>query len=231
MAYKQIFFDLDHTLWDFEMNSRECLQDMFGEFCLEGRGVPGFGAFHESYVGHNERMWERFRKGYITREELRWKRLFHTLLDFRIGDQRLVQDLSVRYLELLPTKTHLFPDTVEVLDYLKAKGYPLHLITNGFEETQHLKLKHSGIGDYFTCIVTSESAGCLKPQREIFEHALRQSCCAANEAIMIGDTLEVDIEGARNAGIDQVYFNPARPAKGIRPTYTIQRLSALRDIL
>lgn len=231
MAYKQIFFDLDHTLWDFEMNSRECLQDMFGEFSLQQRGIPDFGAFHQSYAGHNQRMWERFRKGYITREELRWKRLFHTLLDFRIGDQRLVRDLSVRYLELLPTKTHLFPDTVEVLDYLKAKGYPLHLITNGFEETQHLKLRHSGIGGYFTCIVTSESAGCLKPQREIFEHALNRSRCAANEAIMIGDTLEVDIEGARNAGIDQVYFNPAKPPKGIRPTYTIQRLSALRDIL
>jgi putative hydrolase of the HAD superfamily len=231
MPYKQIFFDLDHTLWDFETNSKESLRDMFAEFSLQQRGIPDFAAFHQSYCGHNKRMWERFRKGYISREELRWKRLFHTLLDFRIGDQRLVQELSIRYLELLPTKTHLFPDTVEVLDYLKNKSYPLHLITNGFQETQLLKLKHSGIDTYFSCMITSETAGCLKPQREIFEHALKETCCSAAEALMIGDTLEVDIAGARNAGIDQVYFNPAIPPGDIQPTYTIQTLAALKDIL
>ncbi|HEX5555758.1 MAG TPA: YjjG family noncanonical pyrimidine nucleotidase [Chitinophagaceae bacterium] len=231
MPYKQIFFDLDHTLWDFEANSKESLQDMFIEFALAEKGIPDFSSFHLKYASHNDKMWERYRKGYITREELRWKRVSHTLLDFKIGDQRLVQDISLRYLEVLPTKTHLFPGTTEVLDYLKAKNYPLHLITNGFEKTQRLKLGHSGIDHYFTFIVTSESTGSLKPQREIFDHALRQSGCRASEAIMIGDALDVDILGARGAGIDQVYFNPAKPAAGIQPTYSIQTLEELTDIL
>jgi putative hydrolase of the HAD superfamily len=118
-----------------------------------------------------------------------------------------------------------------VLDYLKGKNYPIHLITNGFEQTQYLKMKHSGIKDYFIHIVTSESTGCLKPGRDIFDFALQKAQCRAAEALMIGDTLEVDIEGALNAGIDQVYYNPAKPAKHIKPTYVINSLSELRSIL
>lgn len=232
MPYKQIFFDLDHTLWDFEANSEETLQDLYETFGLRKRGVADFAGFYKIYSAHNDRLWERFRNGYITREDLRWKRMWHTLLDFKIWDQQLVQDFSKQYLQILPTKTRLFPDTIEVLEYLKEKGYPVHLITNGFEETQHLKLRHSGITDYFTCVVTSESAGCLKPHAGIFEYALQQTGCLPSEALMIGDTLEVDILGARDAGIHQVYFNPARPANGgIRPTYSIKRLAELKGIL
>lgn len=231
MRYKHIFFDLDHTLWDFETNSEETLRDLFQEFDLPGRGVPDFSAFHRIYVGHNDRMWERFRKGFITREELRWKRIWHTLLEFKLNDPHLVQGLSARYLDILPTKTHLFPDTLEVLDYLKGKAYPLHLITNGFERTQHLKITHSGIRSYFDRIVTSESAGSLKPHPAIFTFALEQTGCLPGEALMIGDTLEVDILGAQNAGMNQVYFNPGKPAQGIQPTYSIRTLSELKQIL
>jgi putative hydrolase of the HAD superfamily len=231
MPYKHIFFDLDHTLWDFESNSKETLQDIFIEFSLQGKGVPDFAAFHQAYVIHNDRMWERFRKGYINREDLRWKRVWHTLLDFKIGDQQLVQDISSRYIDILPTKTHLFSDAIEILDYLKLKNYPIHLITNGFEETQRLKLSHSGIGHYFTFIITSESAGSLKPNRAIFEYALQKAGCTAPDALMIGDTLDVDILGAKNAGMDQAYFNPAKPADEIKPTYSIRTLAELKTIL
>lgn len=231
MPYKHLFFDLDHTLWDFEENSRETLQDMFLEFSLQQKGISDFTVFHQTYVAHNERMWERFRKGYITREDLRWKRVWHTLLDFKIGDQQLVHDLSRRYLEVLPTKRHLFSDTLDLLDYLRDRQYPLHLITNGFEQTQHLKLQHSGIRDYFIHVITSESAGSLKPHREIFDYALKKAGCTAPEALMVGDALDVDILGARNAGMDQAYFNPARPAKGIQPTYSLNTLSDLKKIL
>lgn len=232
MSYEQIFFDLDHTLWDFESNSRDTLRDLYALFALQDKGVTDFDAFFEAYSGHNDRLWERFRNGYITREDLRWKRMWHTLLDFRIGDQQLAKDFGRHYLQLLPTKTRLFPDTLEVLDYIAGKNYPIHLITNGFEETQRLKLRHSGITDYFTCIITSEGAGSLKPHAEIFEYALRQTNCRPARALMIGDNLEVDILGAHNAGIHQVYFNPGRPVTGaIRPTYSIQKLADLRALL
>lgn len=232
MPYKQIFFDLDHTLWDFETNSAETLHDLYNEFALHEKGIPDFGSFHRTYAAHNDKLWERFRNGFISREDLRWKRMWHTLLDFKIGDQQLVQDFSKQYLQILPTKTHLFPDTVEVLQYLKEKQYPVHLITNGFEETQHLKLQHSGIKDYFTCIITSESAGSLKPHAGIFEYAMQQTACKPDEALMIGDTLEVDILGAKNAGIHQIYFNPAKPAtEAIQPTYSIQSLAEIMQII
>lgn len=232
MPYKHIFFDLDHTLWDFEANSAETLQDLYEAFALSERGIPDFTSFHQTYASHNERLWERYRNGYISREDLRWKRMWHTLLDFKIGDQQLVQDFSNQYLQILPTKTHLFPDTIEILEYLKEKKYPIHLITNGFEETQHRKMHHSGISQYFTCIITSEGAGSLKPQPRIFEYALQQSNCLPADALMVGDALEVDILGAHNAGIHQVYFNPAKPATGeFQPTYSIQRLAELKHIL
>lgn len=231
MPYTHIFFDLDHTLWDFEENSRETLEDLYGEFRLTERGIPDFKAFHQSYVRHNDIMWDRFRKGYVTREELRWKRIFHTLLEFRIGDDKLVRALSDRYLEILPTKKHLFSDTRELLDYLRHKGYPMHLITNGFERTQQLKLRHSGIDAYFTHMVTSEAAGSLKPRPEIFHYALGKAGCKATDALMVGDALEVDILGASRVGMDQAYFNPAVPPAAIIPTYTLRTLSDLKEIL
>lgn len=231
IMYKHIFFDLDHTLWDFETNSQETLAEIFEEFSLKTEGVPDFSNFHETYSIHNDRFWERFRKGYISREDLRWKRMWHTLLDFNISNTKLAIAISIRYLEILPTKKHLFPDSIEILDYLKAKNYPIHLITNGFEQTQRLKMEHSGITNYFGHVVTSESACCLKPGRAIFDFALQKAQCLPAEGLMIGDTLEVDIVGARNAGMDQAYYNPAKPANGQKPTYIINSLSELKEIL
>jgi len=158
--------------------------------------------------------------------------MWRTLLDYKVASEPLARKLSERYLEILPTKKNLFNDTIEILDYLKAKGYPMHLITNGFEKTQHAKIKNSGIQSYFTHIVTSEEAGIMKPHVAIFEYALQKSGITAAEAIMVGDTLDADIEGANNAGIDSVYFNPAVPAAGdIVPTYVINNLAELKTIL
>jgi putative hydrolase of the HAD superfamily len=230
--YKHVFFDLDHTLWDFDTNSKETLYDLYHELELSSVGIPAFDHFHLTYHHHNNIFWDRFRKGYITREELRWKRMWRTLLDYKVASEPLARKLSERYLEILPTKKNLFNDTIEILDYLKAKGYPMHLITNGFEKTQHAKIKNSGIQSYFTHIVTSEEAGIMKPHVAIFEYALQKSGITAAEAIMVGDTLDADIEGANNAGIDSVYFNPAVPAAGdIVPTYVINNLAELKTIL
>ena len=230
--YEHIFFDLDHTLWDFETNSKETLQDLYLELDLVNRGIGTFDDFHNTYHHYNQIFWDRFRKGYISREELRWKRMWRTLVDFKVADENLARDMSERYLEILPTKKNLFHDTLEILNYLEAAGYPMHLITNGFEKTQHAKLKHSGIAHYFREVITSEAAGIMKPHVAIFEFALQKTGASVTTSIMIGDTLDADILGANNAGIDTVYFNPGVPADGdIRPTYVIETLSALKELL
>lgn len=231
MKYKHIFFDLDHTLWDFEANSNATLFELYEAHHLSGMGIPSYDEFFSVYSAINEKLWDRFRKGFINRNELRIKRFTQTFLDFKLCNDPLCQTLSERFLEILPTKTALFPDTIEVLDYLRDKQYPLHLITNGFEETQKLKLHHSGIGHYFTHIVTSESAGTLKPHKAIFDYAMQLSNTTAADSIMIGDTLEVDILGAQQAGMDQVYFAPGAVQSGVSPTYTIKTLSELKNIL
>jgi putative hydrolase of the HAD superfamily len=231
MKYKHIFFDLDHTLWDFETNSYQTLEELYHTFNLAGRGVPAFEAFYKSYVIHNDKLWDRFRKGFITRNDLRSKRFSLTLLDFKIGDEKLSQALSEKFLQVLPFKTALFPYTIEVLEYLTAKNYPLHMITNGFEETQLLKMRNAKIDHFFTHIITSEVAGSLKPYREIFDYAITKAAATATDCVMIGDALELDIVGAFNAGMDQIYFNPKIPATTMQPTHSISCLSELKAIL
>lgn len=231
MRYKHIFFDLDHTLWDFETNAVSTLQELYAEHELDKKGIPSFEQFYASYSVINDKLWDRFRKGFINRHDLRTKRFTMTFLEFRLCDDKLCDAMGKRFLEVLPTKTALFPHAVDVLDYLQAKNYPIHLITNGFEDTQRLKMQHSGIHHYFTHIVTSETAGMLKPHREIFEYAMKLSATNATESIMIGDTLDVDILGAQEAGMDQVYFAPFKTEEGVKPTYTIRSLHELKDIL
>lgn len=230
--YEHVFFDLDHTLWDFETNSRETLMDLYIELSLQEKGIGSFDEFHRVYNHHNLIFWDRFRKGFIKRDELRWKRMWRTLLDFKIGDEPLARRMSERYLEILPTKRNLFHDTLDVLDYLKGRSYPMHLITNGFENTQHAKIRNSGIGGYFSHVVTSEKAGIMKPHEGIFRFAMDLAGATPEKSIMIGDTLDADISGAANVGMDTAYFNPEIPADGdIRPTFVIGSLGELKTIL
>ncbi len=228
--YKHLFFDLDHTLWDFEANARATLWELHETLQLEEKGVNDFDLFHKNYLAHNEKLWERYRNGYIKQEELRVKRMWLTLLDFRIADQNLAEELNVRFMDLLPTRTILFPYTKEILKYLSGKGYWLHLLTNGFEKTQHNKLLHSGLKPFFKEVITSEASNSLKPNKEIFEFALEKCCTKAGECIMIGDSVEVDILGAMNAGIDQVYVNHLRLELAVKPTYTVSSLKELENI-
>ena len=231
MKYKHIFFDLDHTLWDFDANARETLLHLHCELNLLERGVHDFDLFHTNYLVHNEKLWERYRKGYIKQEELRIKRMFLTLLDFKIADDALCKEMSDLFLQLLPTRTILFPDTKEVLHYLGDKGYTMHIITNGFEKTQHSKLYNSGLSDFFKEVITSEGSNSLKPQKEIFEYALSKTGATIPESIMIGDTLDVDIAGAMNIGMDQVHVNFNSKEQDLTPTYTITTLKELEKIL
>lgn len=231
MKYRHLFFDLDHTLWDFETNSRLTLDTLYTSLSLEQRGIDDFDRFHKCYLEHNEKMWDRYRKGFIKVDELRWKRFWLTLLDFKIGDEKLARQMAVEFLDLLPTRTALFPDTLTVLDYLKDKGYTMHLITNGFEKTQHSKLEYSGIASYFVEVITSEGSNSLKPHKEIFDYALAKAKTIATDSIMIGDDPEVDIKGAKNAGLDQIYVNHINKKIDFTPTYIVYNLKELMGIL
>lgn len=230
MKYRHIFFDLDHTLWDFDANSRQTLEDLYLSFELQTRGVHSFERFFEHYTAHNEKLWDRFRKGFIKMDDLRWKRMWLTLLEFKIGEEKLARDMAARFLDLLPTRKLLFPYTVEILTYLTNKGYKLHLITNGFEQIQHSKLKYSGIDNFFIEVITSEGSSLVKPNKEIFDYAFQKAKALPGESIMIGDNIEADIQGAINAGIDQVYVNHLNIEPAIKPTYTVYSLKELENI-
>ncbi len=230
MKYKHLFFDLDHTLWDFEANSKLTLGEIYTTLKLQDKGVYDFDLFHKNYLVHNDKLWERYRNGFIKVDELRWKRMWLTLLDFKIGDEALAREMGNIFLDLLPTRKLLFPYTVEILNYLSEKKYQLHLITNGFEKTQHSKLKNSGIDKYFQEVITSESSNSLKPHKEIFDYAFAKTGAGKEESIMIGDSIDVDIQGAINAGIDQIYVNHIKGTTALKPTYTVYSLKELEEI-
>lgn len=235
MQYKHLFFDLDHTLWDFEANARATLANLYTELNLKERGVFDFDLFYTKYLAHNEKLWERYRNGYIKQEELRIKRMRLALLDFKIADEALAEKMNILFLDLLPTRTHLFPGCLELLDYLTEKKYQLHLITNGFEKTQHSKLKYSGLATYFKEVITSEGSNSLKPKKEIFDYAFHKTGAQPSESIMIGDSIEVDILGALQAGMDQIHVNHLTKTKipvsgNLLPTYTVFSLKEMEAI-
>jgi putative hydrolase of the HAD superfamily len=229
--YKHLFFDLDHTLWDFDTNARASLEELYVECKLEERSIPDFDAFYHHYLYHNKILWERYQQGFIKAEELKWRRMWRTLLEFKIGDEALAKEMSVRFLELLPMKRQLFPYTREILEYLRDKKYVMHLITNGFEKTQWQKIRASGIDVFFTEVITSESSNSMKPEAEIFAHALSSASAHKEESIMIGDNLEADIRGGINAGMDTIFVNHLGINTDIQPTYTIHHLKELESIL
>ena len=234
MKYKHLFFDLDHTLWDFEANSRQTLQELYHNLELGAKGINDFDLFHKNYLAHNDRLWERYRNGFVKVDELRWKRMWLSLLDFKVANEPLAREMGLQFLDLLPTRKLLFPYTIEILDYLVAKDYQLHLITNGFEKTQHSKLKSSGLDKYFVQVITSEGSNSLKPHKEIFDYAFRKTGADPRHSIMIGDTIDVDILGAMNAGIDQVHVNhltkEAVMIKDQLPTFTVYSLKELEQV-
>ena len=230
MKYKHLFFDLDHTLWDFDANAKDTLIEIYAFFKLEEKGVVPFEDFYKLYKIHNEILWDRYHKGFITGEELKWKRMWRTLLEFKIADEPLAKVMSEKFLEILPTKKILFPYTIEILDYLSEKKYQLHLITNGFEKIQWTKLNNSGLRNYFTHVVTSEKSNSLKPKKEIFEYALNEAGAQLHQSIMLGDNLDADIQGAINAGMDNVFVNHIETTTTLHPTFTITHLKQLTAI-
>ncbi len=229
-TYKHLFFDLDHTIWDFDTNAKATLADLYSNGLEENIKVP-FDDFYERYLFHNAHLWARYEAGFIGVEELKWKRMWRTLLDFKIADDALSKKLSSEFLAILPTKKAVFPYTFEILAYLKDKGYVLHLITNGFENVQTKKLTNSGLNVFFTEMITSEKSNSLKPKKEIFEYALQQTNATVQQSLMLGDNQEADIQGALNVGMHAVFVNHINEPLKLEPTYTINHFKDLLSIL
>jgi putative hydrolase of the HAD superfamily len=231
MKYRHLFFDLDHTLWDFETNARETLSEIYLGNALVEKGITDFDQFFERYSHHNERLWDRYTKGFIKQEELRWKRMWLAMLDFKLADEPLARSMSVEFLEGLPTRKNLFPYTIEILTYLREKNYRMHLVTNGFEKVQHHKLQNASLHSFFEEVITSEASNSLKPHKEIFEYAIMKTGADLTESIMIGDNLDADIQGGINAGMDTIFVNHLNIEPHVQATYTIYHLKELENIL
>ncbi|AMA49922.1 MULTISPECIES: YjjG family noncanonical pyrimidine nucleotidase [Flavobacterium] len=201
---QHIFFDLDHTLWDFDRNSEKTfeviLQPLFPELSIHD--------FVKIYNPINQRYWKLYQLDKITHEELRYKRLKETfdILDILISDQ-LIYEISEDYVNCLTNNNYLIEGCVEVLQYLYPK-YKLHIITNGFKEVQLKKMRNSNLYRFFDTITNSELAGVKKPDKMIYQYALDKAKARKEESIMIGDCVQADVEGALNFGIEAIFFNP-----------------------
>lgn len=228
--YKHLFFDLDRTLWDFDKSADETFVEIYEKYGLQQLGVPTVEVFHEVYTRHNNTLWDQYRVGEISKKFLSDIRFYLTMQDFGVDDELLGKKLGKDYVEISPRKVNLFPHAVEVLEFLFSK-YKLHLITNGFSEVQETKLSVSPLGRFFKEVITSEEAGVKKPNPEIFEFALQRAGADRAESLMIGDDFEVDILGAKNVNIDQVFFDPEKKYTQNGSTFYIQELIELKGIL
>jgi len=229
--YRHIFFDLDHTLWDFEKNTAEAMHDLYDIFQFSKENGFSCADFIRVYHEVNDMLWKEFSDDRLDMHDLRRIRFPTVLSKLGMKQKDIPSDIGIKYLEIAPKKPHIMPYAKDVLQYLHKKKYTLHLITNGFHDVQHTKIKHSGINIYFEEVITSDTAGYHKPNINIFEYALRVSGSERNEAVMIGDNIETDIQGARNASIDQIYFNPKRLKRTSPVTYEIYSLKELMKIL
>ncbi|MBI1768941.1 MAG: noncanonical pyrimidine nucleotidase, YjjG family [Bacteroidetes bacterium] len=229
MKYKCLLFDLDHTLWDYETNSREALSELYLDFGLNKKGIEEEKFLETFYVINNE-LWDQYDRGLLHRDVIRHERFHRILLALGVNDYDMSIRLSHEYIAESPKKKNLIEGCKQALDYLHPK-YPMVIVTNGFDEIQSTKLMSSGIDHYFKSIVTSARAGHKKPAREIFEFALRESNVAPTQAIMIGDNLLTDIAGAENANIDTVFFNPNEIQHSKNINFEIKTLTELTNFL
>lgn len=227
--YNHLFFDLDRTLWDFDNNSRDALLEIIDAMKLAERGVTDADAFISRYKLINEHYWGLYREHKIDKETLRDIRFRKALESFGVFDESLASKMAGSYIAISPLKTKLLPGTLEVLAYL-CENYALHIITNGFEEVQHIKMNHSGLQPFFRNVITSEGAGFKKPSAEIFHFALAQSGAKARESVMIGDDFFADIIGAKSVGMTQVFLNLDNLQHDEDITHEINRITDLKQI-
>lgn len=233
-TYKHLFFDLDNTLYDFNTNAYIAMKEAFIEIGLFEQ-LPSFDDFFSQYEIINEELWSLYREKNISKENLRIERFKRSLNIYNITPEIPYTDIDDLYLKIMSTQTNLFPETKEILEELKKRNYKLHIITNGFREVQKDKINNTGLSQFITNVFISEEIKSPKPSREIFEWSVKSSNAKKKESLMIGDSWESDIIGAKKFGIDQVFFNPDRIKIDYQeydePTYTIYKLNQLLNIL
>jgi putative hydrolase of the HAD superfamily len=230
MKVRQLFFDLDRTLWDFEANSKRALQHLYESLSL-GDTIEHFMHFHHTYIRVNANLWQQYGKGKLSKEALRDNRFKDALAHHGIHDHDIAQKMSNGYIDLSPKQTALFPGAIETLTELKRQNYRMHIITNGFHEVQHVKLDTSGLRSFFDVVLSSESVGFTKPHREIFHEAQRLTNCQPQHAIMIGDDFKADIIGALNANWTAIHFDPEVKFKNERNVPRIRSLNELPEVI
>jgi putative hydrolase of the HAD superfamily len=227
--YQHLFFDLDRTLYDFDRNNRETIYQLYQNFNLRDLGAGDFEVFHKTYKSINIPLWERYKKQEITKAFLNVTRFSDTLKVFGINHD-LAGKFASEYIRLSPLQVHLLPGTLELLDYLFPK-YPLHIITNGFDEIQFFKIERCGLKKYFKEIIVSEDAGAQKPDPRIFDYAFKKTGAEPSQSLLIGDDPQSDIFGAQQAGMDQVWLAQPGETSPYKPTYQISQLQELMEFL
>ncbi|NQX92486.1 MAG: noncanonical pyrimidine nucleotidase, YjjG family [Flavobacteriales bacterium] len=205
---KELFFDLDRTLWDFDNNSKAALDQIFDQEGLAEILKTSFVEFHPRYVEINEKCWAHYRSGDLTKEVLRYTRFEQTLNHYRVDDHALAVRLGELYVQISPYQKLLVPGTLDLLNWCKDQGFSMHVITNGFSEIQSIKLENSGIAHYFDQVITSEAVGHRKPHPAVFQHAMDLRGLEPSQCIIIGDDFGADIEGGIAANWECIFFNP-----------------------
>ncbi len=228
--YKHLLFDLDNTFWSVDDNQKCAIEELFNSYGMK-KYFSNFDDFFQKFLTLNSKLWLDYRDNKVTRTELRNNRFIDLLKNAGLKDTDTAMRMSDEYLRITPTYTILLDGSLEILEYLKKQGYRMSLVTNGFNEVQFAKVENSGMGGYFEEIITSEFAGCNKPARGIFDYAVEQTGCQRNEILMIGDDAYNDVYGARQAGLDCVFLNVDSRAHEQSPTFEIQHLLQLKEIL
>lgn len=227
--YKNIFFDLDKTLWDFDKNSLVALRLLFKQYNLIEKGIPNFEYFIRVYKNINAKLWQLLSKEEIGKEQLKTTRFEQTFLYFSISNKQLIDKISEAYLEETSKGKELISGAKDILEWLHP-NYNLFILSNGFQETQYIKLKAGELEKYFTAVFLSDDIGSFKPNKLFFDYALRESNATVSNTIMIGDDPISDIEGAKNAGMNCILFDPENKHKNQFADYKINKLSELKAI-
>jgi putative hydrolase of the HAD superfamily len=228
-TYKHLFFDLDNTLWDFKANAKAAFYEVFERLDLLGR-ITDFDTFLRTYEKYNEHLWTEYRKGKVRKDHMRIERIALTFRELGIEDPELTKKVGDLYVATAPQKTNLFPMVHETLQYLSTK-YKLYILTNGFAEIQVQKVNNCGLQSYFSKLFMAEMVGYQKPDRRFFEYAIKSVHAHKNECLMVGDDPDADIRGGWNAGIDQVFYNTGKKVCAVKPTWEIDSIDALMEIL
>ncbi|WP_426475341.1 YjjG family noncanonical pyrimidine nucleotidase [Chryseobacterium balustinum] len=231
MKIQHIFFDLDNTLWDHRRNAYLTIKDLFDKEEITLKYNVDFEAFHSVYHEINEKLWEQIRDGEIDKEYLRKHRFYDTFKRFGIDDLELSMFFEEHFLDKILNYNHLVEGAQYILDYLKAKDYTLHIISNGFQEVTERKCILSKIDHYFQTITSADSVGVRKPNPAIFEYSLGLSDAKKEESILIGDDWIADVIGAQNFGMDVIFFDVLNENKEVEDLKVIKHLLQIKEYL